>query len=191
MMHCHDMIPARAVYIPGPPRWYALTVQSQCEGKVGAWLHEQGVYSFHPVKRRTRLAKGREVTTESRYLPGYVFARFPGQPIRHRIASRCPWITGAVTVQSGAWAILRPHDLTALHRMRSLDTMQERQRRRESRRRNRIAPGDRVAILSGLWEDSEGHEVIELRGGQAIVRIQMLGADRLVEADIARVRKIG
>lgn len=181
----------RAIFEPGEHRWHGLTVRPMSERNAIQALHQRNVYGFYSVKRRVIWRRGREVVVQSSYLPGYVFARFPGAAIQHRVLADIPWITGAVTVQSGAWAILNPEDLRRLYDMRALDNAQERERRRLARRRKRIEPGDRVRILSGLWGEGQETEVLELRDGKAVVRIHMFGADMTAEADVARLTKIG
>lgn len=173
----------------GEARWHALVTQAQREDEAEQWLHLRGVYAFHPIRRKATRLRGKVIERKKRYLPGYVFAHFPGPAIRHRVLD-CPFIASAVTMQSGEWGILRPADLRKLYAMRDLDRAQEADRRAERKRARRIRPGDRVRILSGLWYEGQETEVIDVQGGMAVVRVHMLGGERAATADVAKLRKI-
>lgn len=176
----------RAVNIPGDARWHALTVAPQKEQAAGAWLELRDVYAFHPVTRRTTLIRGKRIERESRYLPGFVFALFKGPAIYSRILDS-PFITGALTMQSGHWGIIRPNDIRKLHAMRSVDEAQKAQ----VEEAKRIRKGDKVRVLSGLMGEGQEVEVIELRAGKARFKIHMFGADISAEADVDRLHKLG
>jgi transcription antitermination factor NusG len=171
------------IYTPGPARWYALIVRPQAEGKAEAWLQVQGVHAFHPVTYRTVRVRGKAVTRTSRYLPGYVFARFPGEMIWHRVAAN-NHVADCIRMASGQPGILRPSDLTALYAMRDRDE-EARQRERHARA---IRPGNTVRILSGIFEGAET-EVVEIRAGKAIVRLTLFGTPRDAEVDISQLGK--
>lgn len=170
----------------GHPRWHALMVSSQREQAAEAWLSLRGVYAFHPVTKRVSVIRGKQVPRESRYLPGYVFARFPGRADRHRVMA-CPFITDALRVQSGAWGVIVPADIRKLHAMRSVDAAQERARKDAQI----IRKGDRVRVLGSGPDDGPEVEVHEIVAGKARFRLHMFGADRIVEANIDRLHKIG
>lgn len=118
-----DVLPpvARADLVnDGPARWHALRVAPQREDQAEDWLRRRGVYAFHPVLRRVVVRMGRRSEQQRRYLPGYVFARFPGVAVISRVMA-CPWITGAICLSGGEWGILDPQDLRAVHAMRATD----------------------------------------------------------------------
>jgi transcription antitermination factor NusG len=173
------------IYTPAPARWHALTVLPQCEGTAEAWLKARGVYSFHPVTRRTVTIRGKRISRVKRLVPGYVFARFPGVMTWHAVRA-CVHIAGCIRMASGEPGILRPDDLTSLHNMRDRDD----DAREAVRRAAIIRPGDKVRILSGLWSD-EQTEVIAIRNGKVIVRLAMFGAEREVEVEQAAMVKAG
>lgn len=170
----------------GHPRWHGLMVRPQREAATVAWLELRGVYAFYPVTAKRRIVRGKPLEYESKYLPGYVFARFPGRAIINRVMA-CPFISGALTVESGAWGIIRPLDMRKLHAMRSTDAQQQEQKAQAAK----IQKGDRVKVLEGLWQEGQTVEVIEVRAGKARFKIHMFGADIEAEADVDRLRKIG
>ncbi|MEN9060017.1 transcription termination/antitermination protein NusG [Ponticoccus litoralis] len=180
----------RPIFLKGAPgggsRWHALTVPPQKEDAAEAWLKLRGVYSFHPVTRRTTKLRGKVIERESRYLPGLVFASFPGVAVRSRVTD-CPFITGAITLKSGHWGIIVPDDIRRLHAMRSIDDEQKRQRSEAAK----IRKGDRVRVLSGLLGEGQEVEVFEIRAGRARFKLHMFGAEINAEADIDRLHKLG
>lgn len=176
---------AGALSEPGPARWYGLVVPPQREGAAEAWLALRGVYSFHPVKSRTVKIRGKCIRRESRYLPGYVFARFDGSIIWHRVQAS-PFISDAIRLSSGQPATLNPNDLKGIYAMRHRDEA-EADAERQART---IRPGDRARILSGVFEGNEV-EVCEIRSGEAVLRLTMFGDCVPVRIPLAGLHKIG
>lgn len=174
-----------SIFTAGAPRWHALMTAPQAEAKAEAWLKARGVYSFHPVTRRVVTIRGKAVSRVSRYLPGYVFARFPGEMVWHRVHA-CTHVHDCIRMASGQPGILRPDDLTALHAMRDRDD----EAREAQRHAAMIRRGDKVRVLSGLWSGQQT-EVIAIRNGKAIVQLTMFGADREVEVAMAVMVKAG
>lgn len=172
------------LYTPGDPRWHALIAIPQKEQAAEAMLARHGVYSFHPVTTRTTRVRGKRRTVQSRYLPGYVFARFPGPVIWHRLMAS-PLVADAVRHSSGWPAVLAPQDLERLHAMRAIDEAEaERQRQAKIIRR-----GDRVRILSGAFEGEEV-EVLALDNGAVHVRMCILNTELPVQIVFSGVEKI-
>jgi len=153
---------------------------------VAAWLKLRGVEAFHPVKERTTVRRGVRRTIESAYIPGYVFARFPGRVLRARVLA-FPHITGAITMESGHWGIIRPKDIRQLYAMRSMEAQVNERKAAAAR----IKAGDRVKVLEGLWMDGQEVEIREIRAGRARFKLHMFGADIDAEASVDALRKIG
>jgi len=177
-------ISERALFMDGQPRWHGLFVPPQREAKAEAWLERRGVYSFHPVTYRTVKVRGVSKRTESRYLPGYVFARFPGPAIWHRIMAS-QFIADAIRMSSGHPAILAHDDLANIHAMRSVDQAAEEARKKAAT----IHRGDKVRMMSGIFEGSEV-EVLSLLGGRVMIRMSLFGSEREAEVAIDTVEKI-
>lgn len=168
----------------GDPRWHALITIPQREDAAEAMLARHEVYAFHPVTTRTATIRGKRKTVRSRYLPGYVFARFPGPVIWHKLFAS-PLLADAVRHSSGWPAILMPADLERLHAMRAMDEAEmERQRQAKIIRR-----GDRVRILSGVFEGEEV-EVLDLAGGHVRVRMCILGTELPVQIVFSDIEKV-
>lgn len=171
--------------LPGAVRWHALLVAPQTEDQTEAWLQRRNVYAFHPVTTRkvTRAGKAREY--HRRYLPGYVFARFPGEAIVGDVVS-CPFIRGALLRSSGSWGVLNPSELRSLHSMRKLDQeakVASRLEERRLRRSRNFRKGDRALFKSGAFVEQSCEVVEVLADGAIRLRLQLFGADVLTSAN--------
>jgi transcription antitermination factor NusG len=181
---CAPVAPDRAIFTAGPSRWYALRVTPQREDQAEAWLRLRGVYAFHPVLRRRVKQFGQWREYDRRYLPGYVFARFHGEPLVHRVRA-CAFITGALCRANGEWGVLDPSKLQAIHSMRKVDAEAERRRKDWITARPRVAQGDSIMFRVGPFAEMRG-EVADLRGqGGVVVRVHLFGREHLIEADSA------
>lgn len=190
---CAPVASDRAICIPGPARWYALRVTPQREDQAEAWLRLRGVYGFHPVLRRAVRQFGKLREYDRRYLPGYVFARFHGEPLTHRVTA-CAFITGALCRSNGEWGVLEPSKLAAIHSMRKVDADAEAARRLSKRRLIGVEAGQAVMFRIGPFAELRG-EVADLRAdGGAVVRLHLFGREHLIEADgadLLPLRKAG
>lgn len=170
------------LFEPGPARWFALLCLAQREEQAEAWLSRRGVYSFHPVTVRRSRVRGRVREYQRRYLPGYVFARFGGAPIYHRVLES-PFIFGALLRSDGEWGVLGPDGLTALHEMRARDDRIEEQRRelrRAAKRVRSLRVGERALFRAGPFA-GQNCEVVDIAGGGVKVRLELFCQSSLVE----------
>lgn len=174
----------RALFRPGAKRWYALLCRPQQEVQAERWLAARGVYAFHPVTRRKSKVRGVEREYDRRYLPGYVFARFGGDPICHRVTAS-PFLHGALSMASGEWGVLGAQRLRALHEMRVRDEKREADQAERSRRAlqaRRVRVGSEAMFRAGPFV---GHhcEVVEVTAkGGVKVRFKLFSHGALVEA---------
>ena len=187
---------AAGIVLPGAARWYALRVQPQREDEVEGWLHRRGVYAFHPVTERKVRLRGVARVYHRRYVPGYVFARFGGDPVVHRVMT-CPWVTGALCRSDGQWGVLDPARLQAIHAMRRRDErMQQAAADDQARRRAaaRMRAGDRAMFRVGPFAELPC-EVVELvADGNVRLRLSLFGRDVVVAGDacdLVPLRKAG
>lgn len=174
----------RGIFHEGQSRWYGLVIHIQREDQAERWLELRGVYAFHPVRVRHKRIKGNNRRIVSRYLPGYVFARFPGEIIPHRVVGT-PFIRGMIRLENGQPAILEPQDLRALHAMRDVDD----ETRKAEAERSKIRKGDKVRLLTGVMSGQEV-EVLELKAGRAKFRIRMFGGEVPAEAMTTELQKV-
>lgn len=185
-----------AIFRAGDPGWYALRVAPQRETFVERWLFLRGVMGFHPVLTRRVVSNGKPRKQTTRYLPGYVFARFPGAPIIHAVQA-LPHILGAVTAANGSWAQLVPADLLALYGMRDLDSDIEEARKVSAMQRKRASAlqAGKGALFRAGPMAGVACEVVEIAGnGDVRVRLRAFGSDRVVTAsvhDLVATRKAG
>ncbi|TFL16420.1 transcription termination/antitermination NusG family protein [Jannaschia formosa] len=166
------------IFVPGRPGWFALRCLPQREDAVERWLDARGVYAFHPVKSRVARRMGRVRRVEQRYLPGLVFARFPGAPVGHRVLA-FPLLSDALRVADGRWGELRGCDLRRLHGMRSRDAAQDARAEALARAAHarRLQVGMRAMFALGPVADMPC-EVVEVDGlGGARVRFTLFGRE--------------
>lgn len=169
----------------GKPGWHCLIVPPQRESACEAWLKWRGVDAFFPVRVSSRAIRGRRKQIISRYLPGYVFARFPRPIIWHRVAAS-PLVTDIVRMADGKRiAHLEESDLTALRAMAYRD--QEERARRKAAQAIRV--GSKVIMPDGPFDGE--FEVWTIDNGVARFRIRMFGGDIEAEVAIERLLKIG
>lgn len=155
-----------------------------CEQKAQDWLHRRGVASFYPVTRRKAIRRGMARWHESRFLPGYLFAEFPGDPIWHKVvASGC--ISGTLCMSNGNPGIIVPRDLVQLHAMRHRsDEINETRKIAET-----IHPGDSAMVIDGLFK-GQRVEVISVTNGRVTFGLTMFGSDRTAEVSQDMLDKI-
>jgi transcription antitermination factor NusG len=174
------------IYHPGPLRWYALTVYPQRENAAKLWLDRYSVVSFFPVLEGRKWRRNIMVPWQRRYIPGYVFAQFPGEPIWH-VVQASPFIHGVLRRHDGEPGILHPDTLHQLHAMRAMDG--ELEAKRAARRL--IRKGDRVRLLDGPFKGSEVEVVeVDTAAGRAKFPIKLLG-QHLAEIGLEKVEKVG
>ena len=179
------------VFEDGDPRWHALIVAPMREQHAEGWLRARGVYSFHPVRVRHKKVRGKARRIVSRYLPGYVFALFPGRIIAHRVVGT-PFITDMVRMANGEPGRLAPKDLRALHAMREVDEQTqeaEARQRQKIKDQSRLRRGDRAVLLTGVMA-GQTVEVLDLTAGRAKFSIRMFGGDIPAEADVGELQRV-
>ncbi|MBR9840221.1 MAG: hypothetical protein GYB50_20360 [Rhodobacteraceae bacterium] len=184
-----------AIFGRGGSAWYALLCRPQQERHAESWLAARGVYAFHPVTSRRTRVRGKLREYERRYLPGYVFARFDGIPVPHRVLTS-PFLTGALCRSDGQWGVLGPKRLAALHEMRARDLRQEDERQEQKRRAaaaRRVRAGDRAMFRAGPFEGLPC-EVVEIdAAGGVKVRFDLFGRENFATAigDTLTVLRVG
>ncbi|WP_353474799.1 transcription termination/antitermination NusG family protein [Salipiger sp. H15] len=170
------------IFEPGESAWYALLCRPQQERQAESWLAARDVYAFHPVTSRQTRVRGRVREYERRYLPGYIFARFNGVPLPHRVLTS-PFLTGALCRSDGRWGVLGPKRLAALHEMRARDLRQEdelRAAKRKAAAARRVLVGDRAMFRAGPFEGFHC-EVVEIDAvGGLKVRFELFGRENSV-----------
>lgn len=167
--------PAAPLWIPGPPRWHALRCAPLREEAAAKHLRDEGIReAFYPVRTRRVTVRGRSLDRRTKFLPGYVFALFPGEPVWHRIIEGDPrrLIRGVLCRTNGEAGILHPSDLRDLRAMADRDEREE----QAARERARLKPGD-VIRLGILDADAE---VVALATYGAQVQLRLFGSDRIV-----------
>ncbi|MEJ0071152.1 MAG: transcription termination/antitermination NusG family protein [Pseudomonadota bacterium] len=75
--------------------WYALAVETRWEAPVATELRGDGIETYLPLEQTRLRRRGRSITQQSPFLPGYVFVRADLQRIGARpiesTRARCAW----------------------------------------------------------------------------------------------------
>ena len=180
----------RQIIAEGDPRWHCLFTRQQSESAAVKRLAALGIEAFYPVTERSTTHRGKTRVIQSRYLPGYVFARFPGDPVWHELWPACTFITDVLRLRSGSPGIIRHADLTNIMAMRATDQEQDRARKA----RSLIRRGDRVRLrTSPLGEEVvvEVHTLVTVRGkARGKFDINLFGSTVPGEADIDDMERV-
>lgn len=175
---CFPPPPARGIVRGGPARWHALIVYPQREDAAKAWLGRFDVDAFFPVEEVFRWKFNRMMRATRKYVPGYLFAHFAGQPLWHRIldheaGSDRRLIRDVIRMSDGVTpGVLHPETLVRLEGMR--DVHREIETRKQVRRALRI--GDVARLNSGAYVGSEVEIVrIDTTRGVAKFEIKLIG----------------
>lgn len=181
-------VEAKALITPGPPRWHCLIVYPQREAPTRIWLGEHGIDSFYPVTISRQRYRGRDISRVRRYLPGYVFANFGGDPIWWRIMGDDRQnVRDVLRLHDGTPGWLHEDTLTQLQAMREVDKELE-ERKRQART---IRKGDRVRIKTGPFKDFTDVEVKEIKGLRGMFEVMIFGRPTPVEVGLEQVEKLG
>lgn len=168
------------------PRWYALIARPQKEAAARAWLDRHGVVSFYPVTDARKMRRGKPVHYERKYLPGYLFAQFPGEPVWHVLLAS-PFVHDVIRLHNGTPGILHPDTLQRLHAMRQMDQEIEVKRRY----RKMIRVGDRAKVRSGPFEGFEVETVeVDAASGKGKFAIMLFGGPSNAEMSLDQVEKL-
>lgn len=175
----------------GSARWYALVTRPQREDRALVWLGRQGVTCWYPTVQRYRRHGRRRVAVAQRLAPGYLFARFQGEPRWDVLFDGEPggrYLRGVVG--RGGFAVPIPDAAMAEVRglpQRLLESEAEMLER--ARRAARIEPGCRVRVVAGALEGWVV-EVSAVHAGVARLVVPLLASEREVSCpvmDLARI----
>jgi transcription antitermination factor NusG len=161
---------------PGRSRWHALLVFPQRERAAKVWLARWQVEAFYPVKIEHIRKRGFLRPVAYNYLPGYLFANFPGAPTWHRIMGRDNerrLIRDVLRMSDGLTpGELVPETLEKLLAMRDMDATIEEQ----SRLRRMLKPGDRARFNGGPLTGQEVEIVSVDTHDRAKFNLKIFGA---------------
>jgi transcription antitermination factor NusG len=174
------------IIAPGPPRWHALMVRPQREAATKAWLDRFGVYAFFPVTERWRIKPGHHAPIRcfARYLPGYLFAHFKGEPIWHNLFAS-PFVRDVIRLTAtNEPGHLDPATITGLLAMREVD-----EKLAERRRLQRIIrQGDRARVKDGVFAGCQV-EVVSVNSSRGKIKLMIFGQVREAEVDLDNLER--
>lgn len=176
--------PKRAMVKTGRPRWHVFVVQPMSEDSVRAWFARRGIEAWFPTEqawRRVPRARRKRVPYERRLVPGYVFARFDGEPVWSEVR-KCRWLRRVV----GCDGRPAPVSDDAMAEMARVPWRLEAMRKAAEEAR-RIVPGDRALIRDGAMAGWVV-EVREVHAGIARLVVPILG-NRVTQISVERLDK--
>lgn len=186
MMQVGDVVPwdpRPSLFLPGEPRWHALQCAPLREEKATAHLRQHGVTAFFVVKEKHVTVRGKPMVRKQHFLPGYVFAKFPGVPVWHRVMdpeNPARLIRGVLRLSSGEPGRLRVEDLRTLRELADRD-----EEREEAERARSLAKVGDVVRIEAFGATGEVVEITAWGGKR--VRFMLFGAEReiILEGDVA------
>lgn len=147
-------------------QWFALHVRSSQEGVVSGKLERAGVEAFYPF--RLTLSKDKRRSTETKFMPGYVFARFAD----NTAAIAIPQVVGIVG--AGRHAIAIPE-----YEIESVKLIQHPPQASPC---EYLAAGTRVRVKYGPLTGLEGF--VERWKKQAWVIVSLTSVERSIKAEV-------
>lgn len=174
-------------------RWYSVSVLSNFEKKVAEQirtsveengLEEDIVEVLVPTEEVIEVRRGKKVTTERRFMPGYVLVRMEMSDRGYHLITTINRVTGFLGPQG------RPMPMRDAEVNQILNRVQE----GEEKPRTLIffEVGEKVKVNDGPFEDFDGMiEEVDDEAQKLKVSVSIFGRETPVELDFAQVTKQG
>ncbi len=174
------------------PRWYIIHVYSGFEKKVAQQIQEQAAQKgladrilevLVPAEEVTEVRRGRRVTSERKFFPGYVLVRVALDDETWSLIKNIPKVTGFL----GAGGKPTPIPEEEAARVRS----QVQEGIEQPRPLVEFLPGDRVRVTEGPFSTFEGVvEEVDEGKGRLKVSVSIFGRATPVELEYSQVEKV-
>jgi transcriptional antiterminator NusG len=172
-------------------RWYSVSVLSNFEKKVAeqirtsaaeAGLSDQIEEVLVPTEEVIEIRRGKKVTTERRFMPGYVLVRMEMSDRGYHLISSINRVTGFLGPQ-GRPMPMRDAEVNAI-----LNRVQEGEE--SPRTLIHFEIGERVKVNDGPFEDFDGMiEEIDEASQRLKVAVSIFGRETPVELEFTQVTK--
>jgi transcriptional antiterminator RfaH len=161
-----------------PRDWYAVQIQPGKQTLACLHLEHQNFVHFAPRIERSRRRAGRAITVREPLFPGYIFAALD--------LGRDPWrsVNGTIGVSRLVMFGDQPASLPAGFVERMIECSDADQ---VVSFKSALAPGDKVRIVGGAFDDVTGTLLNADRSTRVIVLINMLSGIRKVEVPRERL----
>ncbi len=174
-------------------RWYSVSVLSNFEKKVAEQIRtsvtEQGLEDqieevLVPTEEVIEVRRGKKVTTERRFMPGYVLVRMEMSDAGYHLINSVNRVTGFLGPQ-GRPMPMRDSEVTAI-----LGRVQEGEE--APRTLIHFEVGEKVKVNEGPFEDFDGMvEGVDDDNQKLKVTVSIFGRETPVELDFTQVTKQG
>ncbi|PIL19092.1 transcription antitermination protein NusG [Puniceibacterium antarcticum] len=174
-------------------RWYSVSVLSNFEKKIAEQirtaveeqqLHDQIEEVLVPTEEVIEIRRGKKVTTERRFMPGYVLVRMEMSDKGYHLINSINRVTGFLGPQ-GRPMPMRDSEVTAI-----LGRVQEGED--SPRTLIHFEIGERVKVNDGPFEDFDGMvEGVDEEHQRLRVAVSIFGRETPVELEFTQVTKQG
>ncbi len=174
-------------------RWYSVSVLSNFEKKIAEQIRqtaaEKGLEDLVeevlvPTEEVIEVRRGKKVTTERRFMPGYVLVRMELTDATFHLVSSINRVTGFLGPQG------RPLPM----RDSEVNTIMNRVQETEEAPRTllRFEVGEKVKVNDGPFEDFDGMvEEVDDDNQRLKVTVSIFGRETPVELEFTQVTKLG
>ena len=172
-------------------RWYSVSVLSNFEKKIAeqirtaveeAELHDQIEEVLVPTEEVIEVRRGKKVTTERRFMPGYVLVRMEMSDQGYHLINSMNRVTGFLGPQG------RPMPMRDAEVNQILNRVQEGED--SPRTLIHFEVGERVKVSDGPFEGFDGMvEVVDDEQQRLKVSVSIFGRETPVELEFAQVAK--
>ena len=172
-------------------RWYSVSVLSNYEKKIAETIRQSAIYSnmeekieevLVPTEEIIEVRRGKKVTTERRFMPGYVLVRMELSDEAYHLITSINRVTGFLGPQG------RPMPMRDAEVNQILNRVQE----GEDTPRTLIHfdIGEQVKINGGHFEGFDGNvEVVDNENQRLKVTVSIFGRATPVELEFTQVSK--
>jgi transcriptional antiterminator NusG len=174
-------------------RWYSVSVLSNFEKKVAeqirtsaaeAGLEEEIEEVLVPTEEVIEIRRGKKVTTERRFMPGYVLVRMEMSDRTYHLINGINRVTGFLGTQ-GKPMPMRDDEVNAI-----LNRVQEGEE--APRTLIHFEVGEKVKVNDGPFEDFDGMvEEVDEDNQRLKVMVSIFGRETPVDLEFAQVTKQG
>ncbi len=176
-------------------RWYIIHAYSGFENKVKesilADASRMGLEAFVeeievPVEKVTEVRRGKKVTSDKKFFPGYVLAKLHMSDDVYHLVKNTPKVTGFLGANN------KPQPITEAEAARILNTKAEEALASTAKPKLKVdfEIGDQVKVLDGPFASFNGLvEEIDFDRGRVKVSVSIFGRATPVELEFEQVQK--
>ena len=176
-------------------RWYIIHAYSGFENKVKEQIladaSRMGLEAFVeeievPVEKVTEVRRGKKVTSDKKFFPGYVLAKLHMSDDVYHLVKNTPKVTGFLGANN------KPQPITEAEAARILNTKAEEALASTAKPKLKVdfEIGDQVKVLDGPFASFNGLvEEIDFDRGRVKVSVSIFGRATPVELEFEQVQK--